>query len=226
MVAGAGDRAATARERRLLAYVGGLDDHVKHLLDALGDSGYDVRLVDEVGPWCRQRSSGSSIVLIGGGQDDVPVERIARIATQVAAECRIVVLAELHEGFDFLAAVQAGASGFCAPDAPIEAIVRTIDDVVRYGAAMPRSHVGALIAQLRHGRGRVVPLAGSEIEVTNREWDVLSRLCSGMSTADISRELYVSTATVRSHVKALVGKFGVRDRADLVALFGSAVERP
>jgi len=174
-----------------------------------------------VAAWCRECFAESRVVLIGAG--DAPLKGVARTAALVPAECSVVVLIDPDDGFDFLAAVQAGVSGFCAPDAPVEAIVRTIDDVVAYGAALPRSHVGALVAQLRRCRGRVFSVAGSEVEVTMREWDVLSRLCSGMSSADISVELFVSAATVRSHVKSLVGKFGVNDRDDLIELFRAAV---
>jgi DNA-binding NarL/FixJ family response regulator len=208
--------------RRALAYVGPRDERVLQLLAALRESVYDAEVVDDVALWCRSRACTSAVVLIG--RSDAPLEIIARVASVVSAECRIIVLAELDDGFEVMAAVQAGASGFCAPDAPIEAIMRTINDVVSYGAAIPRCHAGTLVAQLRHGRNRVFWESGSEVEITQREWDVLSRLCLRMSTAAISQDLYVSTATVRSHVKALVAKFGVHDRDALVELFRSKIQ--
>ena len=56
------------------------------------------------------------------------------------------------------------------------------------------------------------------ISLTSREADVLELLERGFGTAEISERLYLSPTTVRTHVSALLRKFGVRDRAELRVL--------
>ena len=61
--------------------------------------------------------------------------------------------------------------------------------------------------------------------LTGRETDVLELFLEGLGTAEIGQKLYLSPPTVRSHVAALMRKFGVRDREALRGLFtGSAEE--
>lgn len=60
--------------------------------------------------------------------------------------------------------------------------------------------------------------AGSVAELTTREADVLGLLSQGLSNEDIAGTLFVSTATVRSHVHRMLRKLGVRNRTQAVAL--------
>jgi len=63
----------------------------------------------------------------------------------------------------------------------------------------------------------LVPLLALAYRLTHREQQVLGHLARGMTTAEMTRHLGISTHTVRDHVKALLAKVGVRSRAELVA---------
>lgn len=63
----------------------------------------------------------------------------------------------------------------------------------------------------------LMPLLALVYHLTSREQQVLRFLAGGKSTAEIARELGISSYTVRDHIKALFGKVGVRSRAELVA---------
>jgi DNA-binding CsgD family transcriptional regulator len=63
----------------------------------------------------------------------------------------------------------------------------------------------------------LVPLLALCYRLTHREQEVLRFLARGMTTAEITRRLGISTYTVRDHIKALFAKVGVRTRAELVA---------
>ena len=93
---------------------------------------------------------------------------------------------------------------------------------------LPHAVSSPLVRHLRWGgRGFVVrALDGRDVELTNREWGVLVLLRQGRSTAEIARHLVVSTGTVRTHVAALVHKFGVRDRDGLAQSTGADPARP
>ncbi|HSI93718.1 MAG TPA: helix-turn-helix transcriptional regulator [Jiangellaceae bacterium] len=63
----------------------------------------------------------------------------------------------------------------------------------------------------------LMPLLALGYRLTDREQEVLQFLARGMSTAEMSQQLEISTHTVRDHIKALFGKVGVRSRAELLA---------
>lgn len=203
--------------RRRVIYVGASGPRAVELLSSLAEAGYETEHVRE--PPNRDRSAVSmpDIVLVDGDRLDPSSGRSTEVC-QLDLGCPIVVLSGADQPFDVLAAVQSGVAGICALDAPADAVVRTVDDVLAFGASIPRKYIGMLIAQLQMGRGRLVPVPGGEIVVTEREWEVLVRLSWGWTTKRIAEDLYVSRNTVRSHVLGLVRKFEVRNRKELLEL--------
>jgi len=66
-----------------------------------------------------------------------------------------------------------------------------------------------------------------DARLTSREWEVLELLSRGLSTAEISRDLTISSSAVRVHIAAVVRKLGVPDRAAAVAVLrGPGLEDP
>ncbi|MFN8051539.1 MAG: helix-turn-helix transcriptional regulator [Acidimicrobiales bacterium] len=55
-------------------------------------------------------------------------------------------------------------------------------------------------------------------ELSAREQEVLSLLCMGYRNKDIAEALYISTETVKSHLKAIFRKFGVSSRCEVISL--------
>ena len=199
---------------RQLFVVGPPSSKISELLTSFGDAGFDVVASAELGAICDRAMTMKPVIVLTG--DDY-LDMLYSVSVH-GAGCPVVILRHFAHGLDFLTALQAGASGFCEPDAPSDAIVRTVNDVLVNGTAIPRPLVAMLVAQLRHGRGRFVTTCDGVVEVTEREWEVLSLLRLGRSTAQIGEALFVSAATIRSHVWALVRKLGVDDRAAMIAL--------
>ena len=83
-------------------------------------------------------------------------------------EVRPVVLADIDNPDEFLAALTGGVAGFCRSNASVDAIVRTIQSVQISGVAIPRDMVVPLVAQVRHGRGHRMNTAAGPIDVTHR----------------------------------------------------------
>lgn len=116
-----------------------------------------------------------------------------------------------------LAAVNAGVAGFVPPGADDVAIARTIRAVIDGGVAIPRGLVATLVEEVRRGRGRSMQTAdGQQVELTEREWQIVQLLLQRRTTREIAEKLYVSVGTVRSHISALGRKLGAEDRRDLV----------
>ena len=130
---------------------------------------------------------------------------------EVAPATAVIVLAGVGGVDDLLDAVRAGAVGY-VPGGDLNAaqLRRIVRAVVSHEAAVPRSMVLHLLAELRAAEGP----AGERL--TMREAQVLAMLRRGHSTAVIARGLAISPVTVRRHVSALIRKRGVEDRAALL----------
>ncbi|MCW2946625.1 MAG: two component transcriptional regulator, LuxR family [Actinoallomurus sp.] len=130
---------------------------------------------------------------------------------------QIVVLTTYSDDESVFAALQAGARGYLTKDASAEEIARAID-AVREGDAqldpsVQRRLVDALATGVQPSRRRRGDLPDG---LTQREAQVLALIAGGRSNAEIARELFISEATVKTHINNLFSKAGVRDRAQAV----------
>jgi DNA-binding NarL/FixJ family response regulator len=130
---------------------------------------------------------------------------------------QIVVLTTYSDDESVFAALQAGARGYLTKDAGAEEIARAID-AVRGGDAqldpsVQRRLVDALATGGQPARRRRDNLPDG---LTQREAEVLTLIAGGRSNAEIARELFISEATVKTHINNLFAKAGLRDRAQAV----------
>jgi DNA-binding NarL/FixJ family response regulator len=149
----------------------------------------------------------------------------ARIAAQVARPA-IVMISAASDDDTLFAALRAGAVGYLPKEMAFTRLPDALRGVLEGQAAVPRQVTARLLGEFRRP-GRIRPLrpgmrAGANL--TGRETDVLELLVEGLRTAEIGRRLFLSAPTVRSHVAAIMRKFGVHDREALRALFSDPVE--
>jgi NarL family two-component system response regulator LiaR len=112
-----------------------------------------------------------------------------------------------------LAGLQAGASGYLNKDVDIEALPRALKGAAAGEAAISRAMGTLLIEQLRRAPTRTPNgMRPVRSTLTAREWEVLDLLCDGHATDEIAHDLFLSTETVRSHVKSIYRKLGVNSR--------------
>jgi len=144
----------------------------------------------------------------------------AEISARVP-ETAIIMLTVSQADEDLFAALRAGASGYLLKDTNPMRLPLALEGVLRGESALPRVLVGRLIEEFRgRERRRRIPLVGQHnAKLTSREWEVLELLREGSSTADIAERLYVTRATVRSHVAAILRKLDVSDRVSALKLF-------
>jgi two-component system, NarL family, nitrate/nitrite response regulator NarL len=133
---------------------------------------------------------------------------------------RAVMLTISRTDEDLFAALRAGASGYLLKDMPFESLGDELAGVLDGRVALPSELVGRLVEEFRDSSPRRRALVGAnDAQLTSREWQVLDYLRQGLATGDIARRLYVSPATVRSHVAAVLRKLRVPDRQAAVRLF-------
>jgi DNA-binding NarL/FixJ family response regulator len=91
-------------------------------------------------------------------------------------------------------------------------------------AALPRELVARVIEEFRgRGRRRRLPvLRRLDVDLTDREWDVLELLREELPTREIARRLQISEVTVRRHVGTVLKKLQVSDRAAAIRLLDDA----
>ena len=161
------------------------------------------------------------------------VEATRRIrAAQPGTE--VVVLTTYADDASLFPALEAGARGYLTKDAGAEEIAKAITDV-RSGAAGLSPRIQARLLERLAGPGpapapqapAAVPAASGPAPVpttapalpdglTVREAEVLRLIAEGLSNAEIAAGLFVSMATVKTHINNLFAKTGVRDRAQAV----------
>jgi DNA-binding NarL/FixJ family response regulator len=127
------------------------------------------------------------------------VETIRRVRSEFP-DARFIVLTTFDGEEDIYRALQAGARSYLLKGMPLEDLLKTIHAVHKGKLHIPPS-VGEKLAQRVSGQ-----------ELTVRELTVLERIVAGRSNRDISSDLCISEATVKTHINSLLGKLGVADR--------------
>ena len=148
------------------------------------------------------------------------IHAAARIAAHVPGAA-VVMISASRDDDTLFAALRAGAVGYLPKELAFTRLPEALWGVLDGEAAVPREVTARLLGELRRP-GRLRPLRQAmraSANLTGRETDVLELLLEGLATAEIGRRLFLAPPTVRSHVAAVMRKFGVRDRGALRALF-------
>ncbi|GAA1973133.1 response regulator transcription factor [Terrabacter lapilli] len=164
---------------------------------------------------------------------DLDMPRLDGIeATRVLADRHpdlpVVVLTTYSDDERLLAALRAGARGFLTKDAGCSEIEAAVLAAAGGKAALAPDVQLRLLDALRSGAHAGVPerpstppvgdLSDDVLEgLTQRERDIVGLVAEGLSNSEVAERLFVSTATVKTHINHIFAKTGVRDRAQLVA---------
>ena len=150
------------------------------------------------------------------GGDGVTATR--RIAADYPGT-RVVVLTTYADDESIIAALQAGALGYLTKDATRAEIGRAVQAAAAGQAVLDPAVQQRLL--LAAARAPETPTAGGgssapDDELTPREAEVLRLIATGQSNREIARTLFVSEATVKTHVNRIFAKTASRDRAQAI----------
>jgi two-component system, NarL family, nitrate/nitrite response regulator NarL len=134
---------------------------------------------------------------------------------------RVVILTGSRADGDLFAALRAGARGYLLKGLPADRLADRLSAVMAGEVAIAPALVARLADQFRdrspRRRGVLHTTAGSRL--TSREWEVLDLIRRGMTTAEVARWLFISQATVRSHIARALHKLRVPDRQAAIRTF-------
>jgi len=143
------------------------------------------------------------------------VEATRRI-TQDYPASRVVVLTTYADDESVFGALEAGALGYLTKDADAQEIQRAIRTVHAGEALLDPSVQLRLIRGLRGQEETPKKRSAAPDDLTQREVEVLRLIAGGLSNAEIAQRLFISEATVKTHINNIFSKAGLRDRAQAV----------
>ena len=110
--------------------------------------------------------------------------------------------------------LKAGARGFLLKDAGPQLLVQAIHSAANGDALIAPNVTARLLAAFSGSRPDAPPAQPSE-PLTAREEEVLARVASGRTNAEIADELFISLSTTKTHLASLMSKLGARNRVEL-----------
>ena len=139
---------------------------------------------------------------------------------------RVLILTTFERDDYIFEALRAGACGFLLKNATPEDLVAGIRVVAEGNALLAPSVTRRVIAKFAY---KSKPREYTEYlnRLTNREIDILKSIARGKTNAEIAEELFISEATVRTHVSNLLSKLNLRDRVQIVSFaYESGIVQP
>jgi DNA-binding NarL/FixJ family response regulator len=139
------------------------------------------------------------------GLDGVSTIRALR---EQGCTARVLVLTTYGTDSDVLPAIKAGATGYLLKDTPREELFRAVAAAHRGESVLSPAVAGRLMGELR---------SPARESLSQRELEVLGLIAQGCSNKEAASRLFISEATVKTHLLHAYAKLGVRDRAAAVA---------
>jgi DNA-binding NarL/FixJ family response regulator len=143
---------------------------------------------------------------------------------RLGVPARVLVLTTYDTDSHVLPAIDAGATGYLLKDAPRDDLLRAVRSAAHGQAALSPSVATRLMSRFRE------PSPGA---LSHREQEVLALVAAGNNNREAAARLFISEATIKSHLLNIYAKLGVSDRAAAVAeafnrglLTPEAPERP
>ena len=150
------------------------------------------------------------------GMDGLEATRL--ITGGPAAAPKVVMLTTFDLDEYVYEALRAGASGFLLKDSPRHDLIAAVRAAAAGDAMLAPTVTRRLIEAFARRPPETAPAPSRLASLTARERDVLLMMARGRSNAEIAKGLFVSEATVKTHVGNLLTKLGLRDRVQAVIL--------
>jgi DNA-binding NarL/FixJ family response regulator len=156
----------------------------------------------------RARATAPDVILMDLRMPEM--DGVSAIAALTAADvpARVLVLTTYDTDSDVLAAIEAGATGYLLKDAPPNDLFKAVRAAAGGETVLSPTVATRVVGQMR---------APVQEPISQRELEVLELVAQGTSNRDAAARLFISEATVKTHLVHIYAKLGVNDRAAAVA---------
>ena len=155
------------------------------------------------------KSKGADIILmdvnLGRGLNGIEATKQIK---EISPETKVLMLTMFTDPATVTEAVKAGADGYISKGSERDAVERAIRDIMAGDSVLDPSVTRGVFGRL----GEKDPSA-----LTERELEVLQVLAEGKSTKEVAETVFLSEETIKTYLKQIFRKLGVRDRTEAVA---------
>ena len=198
----------------------------------LVDSQADMRVVGQAGDGGEAiekiQVTASDVVLMDVRMPRLDGVEATRQLQSLPQAPKVIVLTTFDLDEYAFAAIKAGASGFLLKDVPPPTLLDAVRTVHSGDAVVAPSTTRRLLERFAgHLPEDATPPDAVWAELTQREHEIVREVVRGRSNAEIATTLYVTEATVKTHIGRVLAKVGLRDRVQLVVLaYETGLVRP
>ncbi len=152
----------------------------------------------------------------------------AGVISEALPDTAVVMLTASEDDRDLFAALRAGASGYLVKGMDPERIGPALRSALAGETILPRWLVRQVMQELQPAPRRrlFLPNRSKQVELTEREAEILDLMAEGLSTEEMAKRLFVAPVTVRTHIAAVLKKLQVKDRESAVRLSRQGSNRP
>jgi DNA-binding NarL/FixJ family response regulator len=175
-----------------------------------GEEGFEVVSEAENGADAVSRAQAfqPDVVLMDLRMPEMDGVTAIRRMGEIGLKARVLVLTTYDTDSDVVPAIEAGATGYLLKDSPRDELLRAVRSAAAGDAVLSPSVAARLLDQVRQPARETV---------SQRELEVLQLVASGSSNREVAEQLFISEATVKTHLLHIYDKLGVNDRAAAVA---------
>jgi len=146
------------------------------------------------------------------------LEATRRLCADSRSALKVIVLTTFDSDEHVYDAIRAGASGFLLKSAPPQQLITGIRSVIAGDALLAPEITRRLLERFIQRPSPSLKTPPELAQLTERELEVLRLIAEGRSNAETAAELFITSATVKTHVNHILTKLGLRDRVQAVAL--------
>jgi DNA-binding NarL/FixJ family response regulator len=175
----------------------------------------------------RTRRLDPDVVLMDVRMPDLDGIGATREVTRAAPHARVLILTTFEQDDYIFGALRAGASGFLLKRTRPEELIAAVHTIGAGDSLLSPSVTRRVIDRMARQPTPDLADQSKLHELTPREREVLQLVARGLSNREIARQLVVEESTIRTHVKRVLMKLGLRDRVQVVIFaYETGVNRP
>jgi DNA-binding NarL/FixJ family response regulator len=190
-------------------------------LEVVGEASTGREAVD------RARRLDPEVVLMDVRMPDVDGIEATRELARASPRARVLILTTFEQDDYIFGALRAGASGFLLKRARPEELIAAVQTIAAGDSLLSPSVTRRVIDRTAQQPTPELDDQAKLDELTPREREVLELIARGLSNREIATQLVVEESTIRSHVRRILMKLGLRDRVQVVIFaYETGVNRP